>query len=82
MMCWISFVIFWIACGVATTAAMNAYFRAKFSYIRHSDEEGWFNLSASMLFGLAGPIGLLVITFMTGLYYHGFTLRWRSEEEE
>ena len=73
------FVIFWFGCGLTGAAGMNAHFRGEFPFIKHSDKEGWMNLWMALGFGLFGPALFIVGIFMTGCYWHGFNLRWRSE---
>ena len=80
-MCMFSFIIFWIACGVAVAGGFNAYFRGKFSHIRYCDEEGWFNLCQSIFFGFGGPISLIVVAFSSGFFYYGWNLKWRADSE-
>lgn len=75
------FILFWIACSIAAAGAHNAYYRGEFSYIRHSDKEGWMNLWASIGFSIMGPIFLFMLIFLTGCFWHGWTLRWRSEND-
>ena len=76
------FLLFWIVCGVISAGLSNQYFRQEFEHIRNSDKNGWFNLCHSLMFGLAGPVGLIPTFFQTGFGYYGWSLQWRAEKDD
>ena len=69
----ILFIILWVACGVATVGITFAYFQSKFPLIAAENERE--DLGAGFLFGLTGPIGLIVLFFATGFAQFGWRIR-------
>ena len=66
-------IVFWILCGVLTGGALNAYWRGRFPDLVYKDARK--DLVFSLGLGLfAGPIGLLMMPFLTGFFEHGWTL--------
>lgn len=65
----------WLGCAAITAGAMNASFRG--DYPRLYQSRAWAVKQHARFIGFAvftGPIGLGVVTFSSGFFYHGWTL--------
>ena len=65
----------WLSCGVIAAGAFNADFRGRFPDLMQSPSWAAHNRGTALGFGIVtGPVGMIIITFLSGGFYHGWTL--------
>jgi len=68
------FIMFWAVCGFITYGISFAYLQ-RTSPPKMARDEYWEDMGFSMLWGLFGPVSLLIAFFLSGLAHKGFKIR-------
>lgn len=66
----IIFVLFWVACGTAAAGIAYADFQRTFTL--SADKSRRDDAGFALVVGFFGPVGLLVIFFLSGFAKHGW----------
>ena len=74
--------VMWIFCGVAAAGIHNSNLRTEFARIHQNQSDATSNLIISGVIGLMGPIALVIVPIIHGLFngkpITGWTLEWRA----
>jgi hypothetical protein len=74
----------WLMCPVIVFGTINAFEKKEDCYrlIGYRPEDYSFYFGWSVFTGLLlGPVAVLISLFMTGLWYRGFDLKYRSRND-
>jgi len=64
-------VIVWIASGIITAGANNAYFRNAYPTLYYNSKFAAEHCGSNFVTGLGGPISLIVTTFTSSFFLYG-----------
>ena len=75
-MIWI--ILGWLVCGIGGAGIFIAYFQRKFPLIAMESYKQ--DLTGGIIWGLLGPVGLVLGFFLSGFMKHGWGLRPLSKQ--
>lgn len=61
----------WLITSVISAGGANAYFRGEFPSLYSSEHFARTRCGSNFMLGLAGPLSLVVVTFVSGFFYYG-----------
>jgi hypothetical protein len=71
--------VVWLSLGLVGAGGINAENRALFANLHQSPSRAASDQSRALIFVFFGPVSLIVGSFMTGFFYHGWSLSRATE---